>query len=249
MLNPGPFCRMMEERKRSLIKWPSPTVDKTCREQTRICRLTRREIFLKPIKYEQVVSHAKNKLHFFFSFFGCCCLFCFFYREFLTGKLKRVRLLLEWKCAQRRKDRYKRRQTDVVEAHETFKGETESLYGLGDGVRSANPFARGLIGSLVKGFNPVLASHLHLLIKCHNNMIFNFQRASPPLLTCPRDQRPGAEGKMKWAAELHRIHLHTPRESGGQCRRLEVSQGKRGNRWQHWKEERIKAAVIDKMCD
>lgn len=80
-------------------------------------------------------------------------------------------------------------------------------------------------------------------------MIFNFQRASPPLLTCPRDQRAGAEGEMKWAAELHRIHLHTSRESGGQCLRPEVSQGKRGNQWQHSKQERIKAVAIDKMCD
>lgn len=60
-------------------------------------------------------------------------------------------------------------------------------------------------------------------------MIFNFQRASPPLLTCPRDQRVGAEGKMKWAAETHRIPTNTSTESGGQCLCPEVSQGKRGN--------------------
>lgn len=113
MLNPGPFCRMMEERKRSLIKWPSPTVDKTRREQTGICRLTRRKIFFffKPIKYEQLVSHAKNKLHFFLFFW---LLFVFFYGEFLAGKLKHIRVRREWKCAQRRIDRYKHRQTDVL---------------------------------------------------------------------------------------------------------------------------------------
>lgn len=89
MLNPGPFCGMMEERKSSLIKWPSPTVDKTCREQTRICRLTRRKIFLKPIKYEQLVSHAKNKLHFFslLLYLCCCCLFSFA-KEFFYGGIK-----------------------------------------------------------------------------------------------------------------------------------------------------------------
>lgn len=32
MLNPGPFCYMMEERRRRLIKWPGPTVDKTRRK-------------------------------------------------------------------------------------------------------------------------------------------------------------------------------------------------------------------------
>lgn len=35
---------------------------------------------------------------------------------------------------------------------------------------------------LGQGFQSVLALHLHLLIKCHNNMIFNFQQASPPAL-------------------------------------------------------------------
>lgn len=94
MLNPGPFCGMMEERKSSLIKWPSPTVDKTCREQTRICRLTRRKIFLKPIKYEQLVSHAKNKLHFFPFFFICAAVVCFLSpKSSFTEELKRIRPL------------------------------------------------------------------------------------------------------------------------------------------------------------
>lgn len=31
-----------------------------------------------------------------------------------------------------------------------------------------------------QGFQSFPASHLHLLIKCHNNMIFNNQQAPPP---------------------------------------------------------------------
>lgn len=38
-----------------------------------------------------------------------------------------------------------------------------------------------------QGFQSVLASHLHLLIKCHNNMIFNYQQVPPRLLR--RDRR------------------------------------------------------------
>lgn len=30
-----------------------------------------------------------------------------------------------------------------------------------------------------QGFQSVLAPHLHLLIKCHNNMIFNYQQVPP----------------------------------------------------------------------
>lgn len=30
-----------------------------------------------------------------------------------------------------------------------------------------------------QGFQSVLALHLHLLIKCHNNMIFNYQQVPP----------------------------------------------------------------------
>lgn len=33
VLNPRPFCEMMKERRRRLIKWPSLTVDKTCQEE------------------------------------------------------------------------------------------------------------------------------------------------------------------------------------------------------------------------
>lgn len=38
-----------------------------------------------------------------------------------------------------------------------------------------------------QGFQSVPASHLHLLIKCHNNMIFNNQQAPPPT---PSPSRP-----------------------------------------------------------
>lgn len=145
--------------------------------------------FLKPIKYEQLVSHAKNKLHFFFFF--SLLLFVFFYGEFLTAKWERVRLLLEWKCTQRQTDRYERRQTDVWTRGTKRPGGRQKAYRvLVTAGQALTQSARGLIGSSVKGSNPVLASHLHLLIKCHNNMILNFQRASPPLLPRPRDQRP-----------------------------------------------------------
>lgn len=33
VLNPRPFCEMMKERRKRLIKWPSLTVDKTCQEE------------------------------------------------------------------------------------------------------------------------------------------------------------------------------------------------------------------------
>lgn len=55
-----------------------------------------------------------------------------------------------------------------------------------------------------QGFQSVLALNLHLLIKCHNNMIFNYQQL-PPLLP-RRDQRQWAEGKVRWTARVQHIH-------------------------------------------
>lgn len=182
MLNPGPFCRMMEERKRSLIKWPSPTVDKTCREQTRICRLTRRKIFLKPIKYEQLVSHAKNKLH-FFPLFLLVAVVCFLLQRALNGEIK-AHPAAFW-------NGNVHKGTEIgmsADKQMSCRGEANIQRGRQKAYRvlvtaceALTRPHRVLTGSSVKGSDPVLASHLHLLIKCHNNMIFNFQRASPPL--------------------------------------------------------------------
>lgn len=40
-----------------------------------------------------------------------------------------------------------------------------------------------------QGVQSVLASHLHLLIKCHNNIIFNYQQVLPP---------PHLRGERQW---------------------------------------------------
>lgn len=45
-----------------------------------------------------------------------------------------------------------------------------------------------------QGFQSVLASHLHLLIKCHNNMIFNYQQL--PCST-PALEKKAAAGESK----------------------------------------------------
>lgn len=55
-----------------------------------------------------------------------------------------------------------------------------------------------------QGFQSVLALHLHLLIKCHNNMIFNYQQLPPPLPR--RDQQQRAEAKVWWTAKVQHIH-------------------------------------------
>lgn len=209
--------------------------------------------FLKPIKYEQLVSHAKNKLHFFFFFFSRLLLFVFFYGEFLTGKLKRIRLLLEWKCAQRHTDRYERRQTDVSTRRTERSGGRQKAYRVlvTAGEALTRP-PRVWLAAWSRVPIPVLASHLHLLIKCHNNMIFNFQRASPPLLPRPRDQRPWAVGKVKRAAKLHRIHLRASTESGGVGANVGVSKFHRGNAAIDAgirNNKKIKAVLVGKKCD
>lgn len=49
-----------------------------------------------------------------------------------------------------------------------------------------------------QGFQSVLASHLHLLIKCHNNMIFNYQQVLPP----PTWEANGSvELQLKWGGQ------------------------------------------------
>lgn len=167
-------------------------MDKTCREQTKKSATSFAArffiFFLNQLNMSNLSRMQRTNCIFsfflFFLFFWLL-LFVFSYGESLTGKLKHVRLLLEWKCAARHIDGDKHRQTDVF----TFSRRQKAYRVLVTEGRGANPSARGLIGSLVKGSNPVLASHLHLLIKCHDNMIFNFQRASP-LLPRPRDQRP-----------------------------------------------------------
>lgn len=55
---------------------------------------------------------------------------------------------------------------------------------------------------LGQGFQSVLALHLHLLIKCHNNMIFKYQQL--PLLL-KRDCRCLAEAKVRWTAEARHV--------------------------------------------
>lgn len=60
-----------------------------------------------------------------------------------------------------------------------------------------------------QGFQSVPALHLHLLIKCHNNMIFNNQQAAVRSLRRAQERR--AKAKVRQTAKVQRIHLFSVR--------------------------------------
>lgn len=73
-----------------------------------------------------------------------------------------------------------------------------------------------------QGFQSVLASHLHLLIKCHNNMIFNYQQLPCPT---PALEKKAAEGesKLKWGGQPRcSTSTRSQSQSWGKCSSLKV---------------------------
>lgn len=64
VLNPRPFCEMMKERRRRLIKWPSLTVDKTCQEEIQAI-LHAGGFFFNQLNLRNIMLDVRNQLVFF----------------------------------------------------------------------------------------------------------------------------------------------------------------------------------------
>lgn len=78
VLNPRPFCQMMEERWKRLIKWPSLSVDKTWQEKIQAILHTGAFFFFfifNQLNLRNIMLDVKKRLVFFL----ICCLG--FYRQ------------------------------------------------------------------------------------------------------------------------------------------------------------------------
>lgn len=74
VLNPRPFCEMMKERRKRLIKRPSLTVDKTCQEEIQAI-LHAGVVFFNQLNLRNIMLDVKKQLVFVLM----CCLG--FYRQ------------------------------------------------------------------------------------------------------------------------------------------------------------------------
>lgn len=64
VLNPRPFCEMMKERRRRLIKWPSLAVDKTCQEEIQAVSQVG-GVFFNQLNLRNITLDVRKQLEFY----------------------------------------------------------------------------------------------------------------------------------------------------------------------------------------
>lgn len=146
----------------------------------RICRLTRWRTFFNQLNMRNLILHANNQLVFFF----LCGVLRVLYRQ-----IKVDQSVSKQKHAQANRlvETWTNRHLDEVGEMLRQRQKAYNALAMTSEALTRPPWFDWRHG---QGFQYVLALHLHLLIKCHNNMIFNFQQVPPrpPLLRRDRQQ-------------------------------------------------------------